>query len=430
MAIDLQNAKGTKDLLPEQAILKKFVEEKLVTMFELHGFSPMETPILEREEMLTAKYAGGAEILKEMFRLKDQGERNLALRYDLTVPLARFMGMNSSLKMPFKRYQMGSVFRDGPVASGRLREFTQCDIDIVGASSMLAEAECISVAQQFFKALGLDVEIEINNRKVLDGIMESFDIHEEARNDVIIAIDKMKKVPLKEIEKEIAEKGVPQAKIDALLRTLETSKDNHEEIKRLRRIVTSPRGIEGLNEIEELLGYVNPEGIVFSVSLARGLAYYTGTVYEAFHKNKVFTSALAAGGRYDEIINSFLGDPKGRSYPAVGISFGIDRICFVLQQEFNFSKRTVADVFVIPIGVLKAALDVVAKLRSAEINTDVDIMGRGISKNLQYADSLGIPYALIVGENEVTAGKYTLHEMDTGKEEKLPITKLIKKLQS
>ena len=427
---ELLNAKGTKDLAPEQKILKNYVVEKLTKMFELHGFSPMETPTIERQDILTAKYAGGAEILKEIFSLSDQGKRKLALRYDLTVPLARFMGMNSQMKLPFKRYMVGNVFRDGPVATGRLREFTQCDIDIIGSASMLADAECIKVAQQFFRAVGLEVTIEVNSRRILDGIMASLKIPKDKYLDVILAIDKIKKIPLKQIKKEIEGKGIPKKQIDTLFNALEAAKTNKEEIERLREIMTDENGNEGLNEMEELLSYVDNNNVSFSISLARGLAYYTGTVFEVFLTNGEFKSSLTAGGRYDKMINEFLGNPKGRSYPAVGISFGIDRICHVLLSEFQFSKKSVTDVFVIPIGTLQQSLDIVNKLRAAEINTDVDLMKRGMSKNIKYADALCIPYVLIIGENEVSAGKYTLKALDTGKEEKLPITKIIKKLKS
>jgi histidyl-tRNA synthetase len=420
---ELLNAKGTKDLAPEQKILKNYVVER-------HGFSPMETPTIERQDILTAKYAGGTEILKEIFSLSDQGKRKLALRYDLTVPLARFMGMNSQMKLPFKRYMVGNVFRDGPVATARLREFTQCDIDIVGSALMLADAECIKVAQQFFRAVGLEVTIEVNNRKILDGIMASLKIPKDKHLDVILAIDKIKKIPLKEIKKEIEGKGIPKKQIESLFKALEAAKTNKEEIERLRNLMTDENGNEGLDEMEELLSYVDNDNVSFSVSLARGLAYYTGTVFEIFLTNGTFKSSLTAGGRYDNMINEFLGNPKNRSYPAVGISFGIDRICHVLLSAFQFSKKSVTDVFVIPIGTLQQSLDVVNKLRAAEINTDVDLMKRGMSKNIKYADSLGIPYVLIIGENEVNAGKYTLKALDTGKEEKLPITKIIKKLKS
>lgn len=430
MDTELMNAKGTRDIEPEKKILKDFVINRLIESFELHGFSPMETPIIEREDVLAAKYAGGTEILKEMFKLTDQGKRELALRYDLTVPLCRFVGMNQNIKLPFKRYMIGTVFRDGPVATDRLREFTQCDIDIIGSPSMLADAECLRIAQHFFETVGLRARIEVNNRKVLDGLMEAMLIPEDKRIDVILAIDKIKKQPIKEIEQELESHCIEKEKIGKLLQVLKSAKTNKEEIERLRAILNNDTGKRGLEEVEELLSYLDQSNIFFSISLARGLAYYTGTIFEIFLEEKEFHSSVASGGRYDKLIENFLGNPKNKTFPAIGISFGIDRICIVLQAEFNFSKRTVTEVFIIPINTIKESLDFATKLRAAGIKTDIDLMKRSISKNLEYASSMGIPYALIVGENELNAGKLTLREMDTGKEEKLPLMKIIKKLES
>ncbi|MFA6889258.1 MAG: ATP phosphoribosyltransferase regulatory subunit, partial [Candidatus Woesearchaeota archaeon] len=167
--VQLLNAKGTQDFPPEEKILRNKIEKVLVDTFELYGFSPLDTPVLERYDLMASKYAGGAEILKETFKLMDQGKRELCLRYDLTVPFCRFIGMNPSLKMPFKRYQIGTVYRDGPVASDRLRIFTQCDVDTVGTKSMAADAECLLLAESVFKQLKIAVTIEVNNRKFLDG---------------------------------------------------------------------------------------------------------------------------------------------------------------------------------------------------------------------------------------------------------------------
>jgi len=178
----LMNARGVRDFPPEEKILRNRVMDSLRYAFERYGFVPLETPIIEREEVLASKYAGGDEILKEMFRFTDQGKRKLALRYDLTVPFARYVGMNPTMKMPLKRYAMGRVFRDGPIKLGRYREFWQCDADIVGAKSMLADAECIKIAQLFFKSVGFDVKIEVNNRKLIDGILEAAGVPSDKRS--------------------------------------------------------------------------------------------------------------------------------------------------------------------------------------------------------------------------------------------------------
>lgn len=418
----LLNAKGTKDFGQEEMIVRQKVMDSLKSIFELYGFSPAETPVLERFDLLSSKYAGGDEILKETFKLKDQGGRELGLRYDLTVPFCRFIGMNPNLKMPVKRYQIGTVYRDGPVASDRLREFTQCDVDIVGSRNMLADAQIVQIAQRFFDKIEIEVIIEVNNRKLLDGVLDSLKIPDKNKIDVILAIDKIKKIPIKDLEKELAEKGVKKEQVDELFNIFKTGKSNKSELERLRKLVKTPKGIEGLNEIEELLSYVDEKNVVFSISLARGLAYYTGSVFEIFLK-KQDGSAICAGGRYDKMIAEFLGNRN--EYPAVGISFGLDRIAMLLKNN----KKTVTKVFIIPIQTTKECISIAEEMRDSGINTDMDVVGRGISKNLDFANSLNIPYVLFVGPDEIKAKKVKLRDMKSGKEEMLGVVEVIEKLK-
>ena len=206
--MELDTAKGVRDFPPEEKIVRNKIINKITSIFELYGFSPLETPIIERLDVLSAKYAGGQEILKEVFKLKDQGDRDLCLRYDLTVPLARYIGMNPRIKLPFKRYQYGDVFRDGPIKLGRFREFTQCDIDIIGSKSMLADAQCISVAEMVFSSLKFDITIEVNNRKVLDGILAYAEVPQDFWLPAILSIDKLKKIGKDGVSKELQDKGL------------------------------------------------------------------------------------------------------------------------------------------------------------------------------------------------------------------------------
>src|SRR3989338_7796949 len=216
MNMELQTARGTRDFLPEDKILREEIANKIRKVFELYGYSPLETPEIERFEILASKYAGGEEILKEVFKLKDQGGRDLALRYDLTVPLARVIAMNPTLKMPFKRYQIDKVFRDGPIEKGRVREFCQCDVDVIGISQMSADAEMLAIAQDVFKALQLNVIIKVNNRKILDAMMDAVGITQD-KNDILLTIDKLYKIERSGVEKELAEKGMKPAVIKQLL---------------------------------------------------------------------------------------------------------------------------------------------------------------------------------------------------------------------
>jgi len=424
----IERAKGTKDVPPEEEITRQEILDSLKNVFRLYGFSPLETPVLERVETLTAKYAGGSEITKEIFKLSDQGGRNLGLRYDLTVPLARFVAMNPTVKMPFKRYQVGLAFRDGPIKLGRYREFWQCDADIVGSKSMIADAELIKLSLEFFKKIRLNIIIEINNRKVLDGIMEALEIPEQSRNNIIITIDKLKKVPLEDIKKELKKKGLYDKQINELLKIFRIEGNNLDKIFKLRKIVANAKGAEGLDELEQIFKYVNDKNLIFKISLARGLAYYTGTVFEAFTKDEsVMRSSLAGGGRFDNMIGDFIGNAN---IPAIGISFGIDSIIDALKASNNLkSKKTVTKVFIIPIKTEKQSVKLTDSLRKEGINAEVDLMQRGISKNLDYANSLGIPFVIFIGKKELKAKKFKLRDMKSGKEKLLAQSSLIKILK-
>lgn len=419
----LQTAKGVQDFAPEEKILKNGVVDTLREVFEKYGFLPLETPILERYETLSAKYAAGvgSDVVKEMFTLKDQGKRKLGLRFDLTVPLARFMGMNPTLRMPFKRYEIGRVFRDGPIKLGRRREFWQADADIVGSKLMASEAELLAIADEVFKRLGLNFVVKVNNRKLLNGILEEAKVRK--KEEVIVSIDKLEKIGEAGVKKELKEKKIDSKKINVLLKLLKIKNLNV-----LKKQIKDKEGQEGILELEELFGYLKILGVGFEFdpSLARGLAYYTGTVFEIFMKKGDVIGSLAAGGRWDKMIGSFLG--KG-DYPAVGIAFGLTPIIEELKSKDKIGKKNLVKVFVIPIKTLDKSLKVVQKLREERINADIDLMGRGISKNLDYASSLGIPYVVFVGERELNAGKLKLRNMETGNELLLSETELIRKLR-
>ena len=423
--MELQIPKGTRDVSPEEKIVKDKIVKTLKEIFELYGYAPLDTPILERFDALSSKYGGGAEILKETFRLKDQGSRELALRYDLTVPLARYIGMNSNIKMPFKRYQIGEVFRDGPVASARYRQFTQCDVDVVGSSSMAVDAEIITLIYAAFRKFDMEVAVKVNSRKLLNNILDYCGIEKASQESVILSIDKLEKLGLNVVKNELKEQKVGNEKIDKIMGILNINGDNKQKISQLKNLLKTS---EGLDEIEQLLGYLKNLNFEadFQVSLARGLSYYTGTVIEAFLKNSKVKSSVCAGGRYDSMIGAFL--DKGNC-PAAGVSFGVDRIydAFVEKQKIN--KKTSTKVYIIPIKTLNESTKIAQKLRDSGINTDIDSMERGPSKNLEYANSLGIPYVVFIGKKELQENKIKLRDMETGKEEMLEMEEIIKKLK-
>ena len=421
----LQLPKGTRDLKPEEAIVRNKIVSALKEVFELYGYNPLETPAFERFDILSSKYAGGSEILKETFKFRDQGKRDLALRYDLTVPMCRFVGMNPNVKLPFKRYQIGEVFRDGPVEKARYRQFTQCDVDIVGIKGMTADAEIIALTSRAFKKLGFEPLIKINNRKLLNELLENAGIGKEKLEAAILSIDKLEKFGLETVKKELKGKKISNKTISNIIKTVSIKGRNKEKISNIKKIIKNSEGLKEIEELFSLLGIlkVNAE---LDVSLARGLAYYTGTVVEVFLKNSPVKSAVCAGGRYDNMIAEFLG--KGE-FPAVGISFGLERIYDAYAGKNEDGQKTTAKLYIIPINTLNDSLKIAEELRNEDVKVDIDLTGKGPSKNLQYANSLGIPYVLFVGKDELRQNKVKLKDMKTGTEKLMTAEELVVFLQ-
>ncbi len=414
--MELQLPRGMRDFPPEEKILRDEVISILKRVFELYGFSPLETPVVERWEVLSAKYSGGEEILKETFKLTDQGGRQLGLRYDLTVPLARFVGMNPTIKRPFKRYQIGTVYRDGPIKKGRTREFYQCDADIVGSSSPLADAECVQLALDVFEKLGIDVHVKINNRKVLYELAHSAGIPKELTEAAILSLDKLEKIGPDEVLREMAERGISRPNAERFL----SGAQDREALK----------NSEGYRELEPVLSVLQDPRVVWTPSLARGLSYYTGTIYEVYAKSSSVTGSLAAGGRYDNMIGQFLGG--GEKIPAVGISFGLEPILEVLKEQRSDLplRKTVTQVYVIPFKTLLAeGRAICQQLRRAGIKTDMDFSAKGISDGLKYADAYEIPFVVIVGPDEVVAGKVKLRDMRSGEEKLLTVDEVSQQIK-
>ena len=421
--------KGMRDFLPKEKIIRNYIVETLEKIFEDFGYNPMETPAIESLATLTAK--GGitreSEAYQEIYKFKDRANRQLGLKFDQTVPLARVIASNPQLPKPFKRYQIDRAWRDGPTKVSRYREFWQADIDIIGPDSMIADAEVLAVISAVFKRLDLDVIIKISNRKFLNGVLKYCDIPEEQRMSAIISIDKLEKIGAKGVIAEARSKRIDENAIKNVLRLIE--KNKIEEFEK----IDNDEAKQGLNEIKELLRYAkefNVKNIVFAPYLARGLEYYTGTIVEVYLRDKEGQS-LAAGGRFDRMIGEFTGTKE--VVPAVGVGFGLDTIYDVLVAEKKVKLReTVVDVFVVPIGtekVLKEALNVVDQLRALGINADIDLMRRSPSKNLSYASKQKIPFVLLIGTKELTLKKVRLRNMQNGKEELLNIKQLSKKLK-
>ena len=422
----LERSKGTKDFLPEEQIIRNSIVTALRDVFEQFGFSPIDTPSLEKYDILSSKYTGGSEILKEIFTLKDQGDRSLGLRYDLTVPLARVIGLNPQIKMPFKRYQMGYVWRDGPVSLGRYREFMQCDVDIIGCKTMLAETELITLTKTALEKLGFKAIIKISNRKILDGILLSLGVKQSQIGPVILSIDKLEKFGVDTVKKELSTQGIGREIVDKILDTISIKGTTDEKIEKLNDLLGSN---EGLEEIRELFSYLEDfkSDVVFDISLARGLSYYTGTIFEVVLNNSRIKSSVVGGGRYDDMIGAFIG--RG-DFPAVGISFGLERLYDAYSERIDKKVKTVTQVYIIPINTVMSALTVAKELRGQNISADMDIMGRGPSKNLDYANKMNIPFVIFLGEDEVKLEKVKIKDMASGEEKLIPVSEVKKFIES
>ncbi|ERI89509.1 anticodon binding domain protein, partial [Clostridiales bacterium oral taxon 876 str. F0540] len=348
----------------------------------------------------------------------------IGLRYDLTVPFARVIGMNPNIKMPFKRYEIGKVFRNGPVKTGRSREFIQCDVDIVGVKSMMAEAELMIMAKDIYKMLELDIFISFNNRKLLSGIIKSIGISEELEGTVILSLDKLEKIGEEGVKSELESKGLTNENISKLFSIIMMKEEKL--LERLRNNPPNELIRQGLKELDELIYYVEASNIKdicrFSPCLARGLEIYTGTVFEIFLADGSISSSLSGGGRYDKIIGAFLNN--GGEYPAVGITFGLDVIHLALEHKNIERNMPAAQVYIIPLDTDSLSLNLATRLRRQGIPTDIEMNKRKLRKSLEYAGKQGIPFVIIVGEDEVKRGKVRIKNMKDGFETEIDLSKL------
>jgi len=426
-----ENLKGTFDYLPEKQIIREDIKSTLQAIFIKYGFAPVETPILCMYDLLASKYSEGADILKETYKLSDQGHRELGLRYDLTITFAKLISSNPNITLPFKRYEIGKAFRDGPVKLGRLREFYQCDIDVVGIKSVLAEAEYMMMTTEACNELGLDIEIEFNNRKLLSGIIKCVfgDITVAMLRSSIMLIDKFAKLTEVELLEQFAELGINADKVYELKELLSS---NYGTLKEKLALYNNELVFEGLAEVDELYSYVVGtracECMKFAPYLARGIDVYTGTVWEVFLKDRRigdvdFNLSICAGGRYDQIISAFIGD--GVEYPAVGMSFGLDVICELLVLINLDRKISTVDVYVIPMDTAVISFKFANQLREVGLRVDMEKTGQKLKKSMNYANKMKIPFVIIIGENEVKNGKVNIKMMETGQSKEFSMENVV-----
>ena len=421
--MELRNLKGTEDFLPKDQVVRNKIMDILKKNFEKYGYMPLETPILNYYDLLALKYDEGDEILNEIYRLTDQGNRDIGLRYDLTVPFCKVVGMQKELRLPFRRYEIGKVFRNGPVKLGRTREFYQCDVDVVGIDGRLIETEQIVMAIDIFKALGIDINVLYNNRKFMNGLLIESGI-ENPSFGVIGILDKLDKVSRTEIYEMFKENGIDSNIVDNIFNNFGKTLDEYNVIY---KDTTNSLLKEGLGELNEVTGYLKKlnyeNNIVFDSYLSRGLEIYTGIVFEFRDKLKRIGGSLGAGGRYDKIITNFIDD--GNIYPAVGLSFGLEPIYVILKNE---NSSELVDYYIIPMDTPLECLELAQKIRNKNKKVLIEMNNRKIKKSFDYANKENIPYVIVLGENEVKENKITVKNMKDGSQEMIDIDEFIGRL--
>ena len=425
--IKIQNLKGTTDYLPEEQILRDKITNILKSTFEVYGYMPIKTPILNQYDLLSYKYDEDAEILNETYKLTDQGERKLGLRYDLTIPFCKVIALNKELRMPFKRYEIGKVFRNGPVKLGRMREFYQCDVDVVGINSRMIEIEQLIMVKKSFDKLGIDILIKWNNRKLMSGLITYAGVSSDLIDKVISIIDHMEKITRSDMIREFNKINIDNNKAEEILNLFNLSLDEYNTKFKDTDNELIKEGLDEINEINDLINKYNLESnTVFSPTLARGLSIYTGIVFEFFDKKMRITSSLGGGGRYDKIITDFIDD--GNIYPACGLSFGLEPIYAILKEEIT--DKSIIDVLIIPMDTEVECMNIATILRDNDIKVMVEMNKRKLKKSFEFANKTNIKYVIVVGDAEIKESKYSLKNMLDGTQELLSIDEIIKRVKN
>ena len=417
--IEPRTLSGFMELLPKDQVIFEKIKSEMEKVYQKYGFFPLDTPVLEDSRILLAKAGGETE--KQIYRF-NKGDTDLTMRFDLTVPLAKYVAKNySELTFPFRRYQIGKVYRGERAQKGRFREFYQADIDIVGDGSLsiVNDAEIPSIIYNLFKNLGIeDFVIRINNRKVLNGLFDNFGVKESAV-DILRIIDKIDKIGRDNVAKELVELNVPETTVNEMLDILTFDGSNEEKVDRLKSFAGCNEVFDaGLEELTTVIGYIAGFGVPsdyykIDLSIARGLDYYTGTVYETFIKNHPEYGSVCSGGRYDNLAGYY----TKKSLPGVGISIGLTRLFYVLcENDFlNRAHESQIEALVIPMTEdMNYAVKTATELRRAGINTQIYLEEGKFKKKLTYGSRLTIPFCVILGSDEIEAGQVTIKNMSTG----------------
>lgn len=414
---------GTRDFLPEEMARRRKVQETLVSVFTRFGYDEIDTPAIEYAETLLGKY--GEEGSKLTYSFKDNGGRDVALRYDQTVPFARVVAANYSiLPMPFKRYQISKVWRADKPGKGRYREFTQCDIDVIGTKNLVSEAEVTKVIAEVFKKLGFaEVSIKINSRRLMNSIMNGLDIAEEKQPFVIRILDKLAKIGEVGVREEMKE-IISNDAVDRLLAFMIICGTNAEKLAKLKQFNTT--------EIEQFLTLcrdfnIEENFLVFDPALARGLDYYTGITYEVTIPG-VEIGSVCGGGRYDNLCSMFTTE----EFSGVGVSFGFDRIVLAMEMAGKLANTQLnSNVLVTYFNekTIAASLAIADQLQQAGINTEIYFEPAKMDRQFKYADKKRIPFVVICGEDEIRDNTVSIKNMESGKQETVPRDKIVNYFQ-
>ncbi len=412
---------GFMELLPQEQILFNQIKDTIKNNYEKFGFLPLDTPIIEDSNVLLAKAGGETE--KQIYRFT-KGDNDLSLRFDLTVPLAKYVAKNyGELSFPFRRYQIGKVYRGERAQRGRYREFYQCDIDIIGDGelSIINDAELTNVIYHTFSELDFGkFTICINNRKILNGLFESLGQKENA-GEILRIIDKIEKIGKEEVIKELEELGVEKENIEKIINFIEIDGTTDEKLLKLNELgITNEVFVKGLQELKEVVKYIRyfnvpEENFKIDLTIARGLDYYTGTVYETFLDEYKSLGSICSGGRYENLAEYY----TDKKLPGVGISIGLTRLFYQLNEIklIEAKKKSIADILIISMtDNFEYVAKVADKFRNEGKNVQIYYEDKKIKAQFKYADKLQIPYTIVIGDDEVNSGTYTIKNMVTGEQ--------------
>ncbi len=429
---DMRTVRGMRDLMGDEMLIRNYLIDQATQVFRGFGYEPLDSPVMELWETLSAK--GGEEVEAETFKFTDKGEREVGLRFDLTVPLARIAASNPHLKKPFKRYAIGKAWRYDRPQAGRYREFMQADVDIIGASSTAADAEVVLVALEFLRrTIEKKFIIKVNNRKVLKGLTETAGVQDNLAHECFRSIDKLDKIGKDGVIEELISRGIPERSTEILLDALDIRGSGVKGLEDFSAMLKDSKiGLEGVDELT-LMAEIFEETavadlVVFDMALARGLDYYTGPVFEGRYLGKPKVGAILGGGRYDHLISKFGGTPT----PATGISLGIDRIVNVVMKK-GVPKDLVTglDVFIAPIKKeqIKKGMRIANQLVQEGLTVEVDLMDRSLGKLLEQAETKGARYAIIIGPRDIAIGEVSIRDMISKETTSVQIEEVVRYLK-